>query len=253
MSLEPGRYRFNGSELVRLEIDSQLALYVADSWLSLEGQVVALDRHFARFAHNANAQGLVQPVDDFLGAVIRGVPKIGAWFPRIELTVRGELQLLVRPAPERAQTVALWSSPADPRTEPSMKGPDIPALESLREEARAHDADEAVITSAEGFLVDGATTCLLWWRDNSLHTPPAEFPRVNSVTVSVLRDIATERGVFVAETPARASDLEGQEVWAVNALHGIRPVTRWIDGPELTHDESRLRSWRAWYENTRQS
>jgi branched-subunit amino acid aminotransferase/4-amino-4-deoxychorismate lyase len=253
MSLDHGRYRFNGTALVPLEIDSQLALYVADSWLTREGATVALERHFARFALSADVQGLVRPVDDFLAAVRGAIPSTGDWFPRLELTVRGELQLSLRPAPELTDSVTLWSATHDPRTEPAIKGPDIAALEELRAEARAAGATEPVISSAEGFIVDGATTCLLWWHNGALYTPAHELTRVDSVTVSVLRDIAESSGVSVGEAKMRASELDGCEVWAVNALHGIRPALAWLDGPSLTVDESRLATWRRWYESVLQS
>lgn len=253
MALAQGRYRFNGTALVPLEIDSQLPLYVADSWLTSDGATVALGRHFARFASSADAQGLVHPVDDFLAAVREAVPSTGEWFPRIELTVRGELQLSLRPAPPLTKTVSLWNAPRDPRTEPTIKGPDIPALEELRELARAAGATEPVIVSPEGFVIDGATTCLLWWRDGILFTPPSDLARVDSVTVSVLRDIAEKAGVRVTEARVRPLDLVGSEVWAVNALHGIRPAVSWVAGPELTVDEVRLEMWRGWYESRRQS
>jgi hypothetical protein len=34
-------------------------------------------------------------------------------------------------------------------------------------------------------------------------------------------------------------------VWAVNALHGIRPITAWIDGPEMAGQSARASVWRA--------
>jgi branched-subunit amino acid aminotransferase/4-amino-4-deoxychorismate lyase len=253
MSLEPGRYRFNGSALAPLEIDSNVSLYVADSWLTVDGSTVALERHFARFTASADAQGLVRPVDNFLAACRAAIPMTGAWFPRLELTVRGELQLAVRPAPARTSDVVLWSAPDDPRTEPAIKGPDLAALEELRATARIAGASEAVITSPEGFVVDGATTCLVWWRDGSLVVPAASLTRVNSVTVSVLRDIAAALSITVTEELATVADLAGLEVWAVNALHGIRPALSWVDGPSLSVNVNRVEQWRGWYESTRQA
>lgn len=253
MSLEPGRYRFNGTTLAPLESDSQLPLFVADSWLTVDGATVALERHFARFAASADTQGLVRPVDDFLAAVRAAIPTTGQWFPRIELTVRGELQVNLRQAPERTDSVTLWSASDDPRTEPAIKGPDIPALEALREQARAAGATEAVILDAEGFIVDGATTCLMWWRDGALTTPPTQFTRVDSVTVSVLHDIARDQGVTLAIEAATPAALEGVEVWAVNALHGIRPVTAWVNGPTTAVDQNRVFDWRRVYNDLRRS
>lgn len=251
MSLEPGRYRFNGSSLARLEIDSDLRLYVADSWLTVDGRTVALERHFARFAASAQAQGLVRPVDDFVDAVRGSIPKDGAWFPRIELTERGELQLSLREAPQRRQSIRLWSASVDPRVEPGIKGPDITALENLREQARTAGADEAVILSANKHVVDGSTTCLLWWRDNRLFSPPAELTRVDSITVSVVGDIARELDTELNEELATPDQLALSEVWAVNALHGIRPVTTWVEGPETVIDENRLILWRDMYNDLR--
>ena len=45
-----------------------------------------------------------------------------------------------------------------------------------------------------------------------------------------------------AVTPA---ELDGTEVWAVNALHGIRIATGWVDGPSLAAEPGRLALWRA--------
>jgi len=39
--------------------------------------------------------------------------------------------------------------------------------------------------------------------------------------------------------------LEGCEVWALNALHGIRIVTEWVDGPATAELPGRLDAWRA--------
>jgi branched-subunit amino acid aminotransferase/4-amino-4-deoxychorismate lyase len=253
MGLEAGRYRFNGESLLPIEIETKLRLYVADSWLTVDGATIALERHFTRFAHSADAQGMVRSADPFLAAVRQALPRTGAWFPRIELTERGELQLWLRPAPERTESVVLWTAPTDPRIEPSIKGPDIDSLEELRAQARDAGATEPVILTANGDVVDGATTCLLWWRDGSLFMPPLEYDRVESVTVTVLRYLAMEAGVTIREQAATPESLAGAEVWAVNALHGIRPATSWVNGPDLTLNEQRVSLWRGWYESLRQA
>ena len=40
-------------------------------------------------------------------------------------------------------------------------------------------------------------------------------------------------------------ELDGLEVWALNALHGIRIVTSWIDGPATAEEPGRLATWQA--------
>ena len=38
---------------------------------------------------------------------------------------------------------------------------------------------------------------------------------------------------------------DGTELWALSALHGIRIVTAWVDGPSLAEKPGRLAQWRT--------
>lgn len=253
MSLPLGRYRFNGSTLEPSDSSGTIPLYVGDSWLTIDGATIALDKHFTRFADSAKEQGLVQSPDSFLAQVAEALEQPGMFNPRIELTVRGELMLWMRPAPERKASITLRTAETDPRQTPAIKGPDIPALETLRSEAREHGADEAVITTASGQIVDGSTTCLLWWRDGEVCIPPLSFTRLSSVTIQVIRELLRTSHISVVEEAARPADLVDLEVWAVNALHGIRPVTTWTNGPTLSPTHPRADFWRPMYESARQA
>lgn len=242
------RFRWNGSELVDVTGAPEIPLYVADSFLLNEGKVVGFDRHLARFTSSAEFQGLVRPVDDFLAAVTAALPRTGTLFPRIDLTERGELELHLRPAPELKETIVVATATHDPRVEPSIKGPDIPVLNALRQEAQVQGADDAVILDAQGRIVDGSTTCFVWFADGELHVPPAEAIRVDSTTVAAARELAAKGDIAVTETWATPADLAGVELYALNALHGIRAVTKWIDGPVLSVNEDRLAHWRQQYD-----
>lgn len=242
------RFRWNGSELVDVTGAPEIPLYVADSFLLNEGKVVAYQRHLERFAASAALQGLVQPVDDFLNAVTTALPRTGLLFPRIDLTERGELELHIRPAPKLHETIVLATADYDPRVEPGIKGPDIPALNVLRQEAQQSGADEAVILDNQGRIVDGSTTCFIWFAHGGLHFPPAQAIRVDSTTVAAVREIATTGGLSVTETWATPADLEGVELYALNALHGIRAVTSWVNGPTLATSPERLAHWREQYD-----
>jgi len=241
------RFRWNGSELADITGAPVMPLYVADSFLLTDGAVVDYPLHLDRFARSADTQGLVRPVDDFLRAVTAALPTAGQWFPRIDLTERGELELHIRPAPPLSQTAVLATAGTDPRTEPGIKGPDIPALETLRAAARERGADDAVIVDSQGRIIDGATTCLVWFRENTLLTPPVEATRVESTTVTVVSELARESGFEIATEWATPAELAGVTVWALNALHGIREVTSWVDGPALTPNPEMLQSWRDRY------
>jgi branched-subunit amino acid aminotransferase/4-amino-4-deoxychorismate lyase len=248
--LTEGRYRWNGSQLVSAEGAPKLPLFVADSWLVNDGSVIAFERHLERFAFSCAAQGLVRSTDDFATAVTAALPRTGAWFPRIDLTERGELELWIRPAPARNSHLLLKTAEGDVRTTAAIKGPDIDALNALREEARQSGADDAIILTTSGQIIDGATTCLVWWRDGDLMMPPAEATRVDSVTVQVVAGLAQAHGIRVLEEWATPNDLEGTSVWALNALHGIRGVTSWVDGPVVDSESTMdlLLSWRATYD-----
>ena len=241
------RFRWNGSELVDISGAPEIPLYVADSYLLSDGNVVAYQKHLERFTASAVFQGLVRPIEDFLAAVTATLPREGQFFPRVDLTERGELELRLRPTPDLHETITLATAASDPRIEPRIKGPDIPALNELRSVAQAQGADDAVIVDAHGRIVDGSTTCLMWFADGAFHLPPEEAVRVESVTVAVMTEIAHSQGIPVLKTWATPSQLSGTQLYALNALHGIRAVTSWVDGPDLSVDLDALTQWRSHY------
>jgi branched-subunit amino acid aminotransferase/4-amino-4-deoxychorismate lyase len=67
------------------------------------------------------------------------------------------------------------------------------------------------------------------------------------VTVDVVRQMASEAGVDVRYEEFAPADVDGQDLWALNALHGIRGVSVWNDGPTLSSDTDRLREWQTHY------
>lgn len=239
-----GELRFRDDcELVETE------LLAADSFLVEEGRVLALGLHRSRFAETAREQGFRgrDELDAYWEAAVAALPRDGAWFPRFELVRAREalrLRFRLRTAPERMRSLMVATADADPRRVPHLKGPDIDRLSALRQAAQRRGAQEAVILDG-GHVSDGATTALLWWRDGTLCAPPFELPRVDSVAARTVRGIAAALGVPVEEEAVRPSQLDGAVLWAVNALHGIREVTSWVDGPALATDPTRTDAWRA--------
>ena len=96
-----------------------------------------------------------------------------------------------------------------------------------------------------GFVAEGAFSALLWWRGDVLCSPAPELERVDSVTARSVITLATALGVDVYSEAVAPDDLDGLEVWALSALHGIRIVTGWIDGPALAEEPRRLATWRS--------
>ncbi|GAA2215292.1 aminotransferase class IV [Nonomuraea monospora] len=239
---------FAGGEFVAGEpIDDDLL--VADSWLVADGAVRFLDDHGRRFRAACEAAALSGDlVAAMWRAAVAALPRDGVWFPRVELSACGELRFRLRTAPARGEPLAVWvRPPGDPRRVPHVKGPDLPTLARLREDARRHGAHEALITAADGRVVEGATTSLLWWEGDTLCVPPSELPALPGVTTARLQRRAAELGIPVIHRRRRPQDLAGRETWLVNALHGIRPVRRWV-APEILHPgpAEKAPSWQAW-------
>ncbi|NBX23753.1 MAG: hypothetical protein EBR52_06515 [Microbacteriaceae bacterium] len=88
----------------------------------------------------------------------------------------------------------------------------------------------------------------MWWRDGTLFSPPPEAVRVDSVTARVIAEMAAEKGNPLSTEAIEPASLSGRTVWAINALHGIREVTAWIDGPKLAQIPELTTEWRTAYE-----
>ncbi len=241
-------YRWTGSELALVEsCDTALTtVEVADSWLVTEGRALALGLHRRRFLEGIGGRADAAP---FWDAALDLVPEAGDWFPRVELQSRREAPSLLfrlRDAPERQRSVVLATHRgADPRLQPTVKGPDLERLSRARTAVQPLGANETVILSPEGYVVEGAYSALVWWRGGFLCAPSPELARIDSVTARSVLTIAAATGVDVHYESVTPAELEGLEVWALSALHGIRIVTRWIDGPSLAQEPGRLDAWRA--------
>ncbi len=214
-------------------------LTAADSWLVTDGTALALDLHRSRFL--AAAPGS----EEFWDAAIAAIPRTGDWFPRVERHSDGRFLFRQRSAPELRRSLTLITHrAADPRRAPAVKGPDLDAMRRLRTAAQAEGADEAVILSPDGYVVESSQSAIAWWRGSILCTPPAEFARCDSVTARSLIGLAGALGVDLLEEAVTPNELDGTEIWALNALHGPRIVTGWHEGPQPAELPGRLQLWR---------
>ncbi|MFF7732711.1 MULTISPECIES: aminotransferase class IV [unclassified Streptomyces] len=225
-------------------------LLVADSWLLREGRVRAYARHRERFSRSCGECGGPEPVRlaAFWRDVTAALPRSGVWFPRVELAAGSlELRLLLRPAPPLGTGVRLWAAgQSDPRSVPRRKGPDLDTLARVRRRAAGEGAEEAVLIAPSGTVLESATAGVLWWEDDTLCLPPSRLPVLPSVTAGLVRERALRLGLRIAHRERTVAGLDGREVWLVNALHGIRPVTGWAGRQLRVPEAERAGEWREW-------
>ncbi|MCH7644878.1 MAG: aminotransferase class IV family protein [Myxococcales bacterium] len=100
-------------------------------------------------------------------------------------------------------------------------------LSLAAEDARAAGVDEAVLLDATGHLIEGARTNLfVAASDGSLWTPPI----ASGAVAGIARTLALERIPEIEERDIAKSELLAtEELIAVNAVRGARPITRLND------------------------
>jgi branched-subunit amino acid aminotransferase/4-amino-4-deoxychorismate lyase len=246
-------YRWHDAALQKLSADSPVTapIAVADSWLVHDGATLAIALHRKRFLDGLVDVGAHTVADaaDFFDAALALVPRTGAQFPRVEFRrddSTAELLLHLREAPALTRSVVVASIlGGDPRTQPLVKGPDLDRMAGARSDAARRGAGEAVVLTDDGFVVEGAYSALLWWRGSILCGPPAHFDRIDSVTARSVLALAAALGIETHEEAVTPAELDGTELWSLSALHGIRIVTAWVDGPTLAELPGRLATWRA--------
>lgn len=198
--------------------------------------VRGFERHVARFAAGLRQVGVTADVHAFVATAVGSIRDYvlghGDAFPRFECWGSAEgptLTVAIRPAPPRTTAVEFIpavSPAADDSV--SLKGPNIERYQMMS----ATRGGELLLTTANGIAIEGTTTSLVWWEGDTLMTVAPGPPRVQSVTESILIDIARGLGIETGTAHRTVSELLATELWAVNALHGIRPAS--------SHRSSRL-------------
>lgn len=225
----------------------------ADSWLLEDGCVRGLDRHRVRFAAAVAGAGTdtrhvpgAADVRRFLDAVLTRLPLDGIWFPRVELTSDGDLRLWLRAAPARDDEVVVYATPfADRRRRPQRKGPDFPRQQQWRSAVEALEAGEGLLAAPAGTITEGIWSTPLWWDGDVLCALPRRSPVLDSITRSLVLDIARELDVEVGRAEPSVGRLRDSETWMLSALHGIRLVTGWLLVPGSAPEAAPLQSGRA--------
>ncbi|MGJ3508366.1 aminodeoxychorismate synthase component I [Enemella sp. A6] len=248
-ALWPGSYTRRDQRWVPLD-DPDGELLLADSWRRADGHTHRLDLHRERFLTSAaEIPDAPEDLDGFFDAAAGAVPASGEWFPRVRLLrtpdrIRAVFDL--RPGPPRQDTVVVEVlPPGDPRSNPSVKGPDLDLAGELIARARIRGADEILLRTENGTVLEAGWSSVVWWDGDTLVLPSSDLPVLPGITRHRLVDLARVEGVRVREVHAGIEELDGRETWLLNAYQGLRLVTGWL-GAEITPGAGeRFAHWRA--------
>src|SRR6218665_2092348 len=198
-------------------------------------EVRGLETHLWRFISSVGeTRKKVSGLETFVDESLERIAEYGEGHPRLEFRPDRTLHLLLRPLPMLRETIELRTTEYVELAHPERKGPNIERFAELNRTLGA----ETLLLDADGAVSEGTTTAILWWDENTL-CRSASRGRVASVTEALLLVAAKASGIRTESRRTPPSELAAHEVWAVNALHGIRPVTRIDDTVMPMVDETR--------------
>ena len=97
-----------------------------------------------------------------------------------------------------------------------------------QQQASDEGADEAVLLSPAGRVVEFSASNLFVVKDGSIYTPPLEDGPLPGITRHAVLALAAELGIPARETGFGPEFLEtADEVFATNSLIELAPVTNW--------------------------
>lgn len=214
---------------------------VADSWRHSAGLTHGLHLHLERFESAAGTlpAGFVPAMLELLSG--------GELFPRIAL-IASELYLDIRPAPApRAHTRLTYAKAPDPRAQPLIKGPDLPALAAYRSRYQESGTDDTAIVDAHGAIAETTTGALIAWDGDTFLLPTGV--RLPSVTLRQVLDRCKDLRISTAQRPLTPALAAEYPLWFINSLHGISPVSsiHTPDGSITPPPHPAAASWQNWW------
>lgn len=243
---------------------------IIDSFLVLDGRAIGVELHRRRTVAavaDAFGTGPEVPNDAQLRATYASafaeIPREGEWFPLFEVlrVDEGIYSVTVnarRPAPPRRATTKLALA-SDRRRFPAFKGADGDVAGADRATAREVGDDDALYVDPRGRVIEAANGTVVGWRGNEMFVPDTSAV-LPSTTLGAMTAHLRERRAARSRLEQRGEleplvdDVrvrsvmftpdEVDELWYVNALHGITPVVS-VDGDERAYAADRLDAWRA--------
>ncbi|MGH8875851.1 MAG: aminotransferase class IV [Stackebrandtia sp.] len=99
--------------------------------------------------------------------------------------------------------------------------------------AAANGYDDALWTSADGFVFEGPTSTLVWLEGDTLYTVPYDTGILIGTTAAFVFDHIWELGLKSAEKRIHPADLTGVDgAWMTSSVRGVAPI-RSLNGIEM--------------------
>jgi 4-amino-4-deoxychorismate lyase len=220
---------------------------VFESVAVLGGRTPHLADHLRRLARSAELLGLADPGEaawrELADTALRDWDPVAEGVLRLFLT-RGDgaaptALALLAPVPaevlrQRAQGISVVSLslgiPADFRaTAPWLLGGaktlSYAVNMATQRHAQREGADDVVLTSLEGWVLEGPTSTVVWAADGTLRTAPVDTGILPGTTQARLFARAEEDGWPTAVVPAVMGDLHAADaVWLVSGIRGAALV-----------------------------
>lgn len=204
-----------------------------------DGRPFRLDAHLERLARSLRALGLEAPraerLEEAAAALLERFGD-GDGMLRLSVLSGGTHLVTLGPQPDRPPIRVLSSQPAPWIRALGSFGPAgakslsyAPNMAALRA-AQAASADDALLVSLEGWVLEGTTFAVLWVRDGVLRTPAVDLGIIDSISRQALLDAARDQGVAVEEGRWPLEELAGAS--EILVCSSVRPCTavRRVDG-----------------------
>jgi branched-chain amino acid aminotransferase len=187
------------------------------------GRAFALDDHFARLGRTCAGLRLEADLDALRGEALALVERAGEpeSLLRLVVTRGGRRIALVEPLPERPQTARVATVTYAPtRVLNGLKTLSYAGNMLAGRLAREQGADEALLVTPHGRVLEGPTWTFFWARGGRLHTPPLADGILDSITRARLLEECD-----VTEAPCTLDDVRAaDEAFIASTVREVMPI-----------------------------
>ncbi|MFP3913726.1 MAG: aminotransferase class IV, partial [Actinomycetota bacterium] len=209
------------------------------------GELFRLDDHMERLERSAAALDLPRlPIEDIRrwmtqaarqggDCIVRVVASRGSAVPGVDDPAR--CVVVAHPPPPATAGMSLW--PVVAPWHPAGRAWELSGVKTISyapnlaagRVARSHGADDALLISDAGQVLEGPTFSVGWCRDGGVFVPPLELGILDSIT----RRVVAEVWPALKEAEIGYDELlQAEEVFVMSTVREVSPVTA-LGGKEL--------------------